>query len=52
MNIGGVVMERTQKIPPRAKAFMICLLGAEYALGDARGQVFDGVKTCLGRVHV
>ncbi|OUN17649.1 hypothetical protein B5G38_01045 [Gemmiger sp. An87] len=52
MNIGGVVMERTQKIPPKAKAFMVCLLGAEYALDAARGQVFDGVKTCLERMRI
>ena len=45
-------MERTQKIPPKARAFMVCLLGAEYALDAARGQVFDGVKACLERMRI
>lgn len=45
-------MERTQKMPPRAKAFMVCLLGAEYALDAARGQAFDGVRACLERMRI
>ena len=31
---------------------MVCLLGAEYALNAARGQVFDGVKACLERMRI
>ena len=31
---------------------MVCLLGAEYALDAARGQVFDGVKACLERMRI
>lgn len=45
-------MERTPKIPPRDKAFMVCLLGSEYVLDAARGQVFDGVKSCLERMRI
>lgn len=45
-------MERTQKILPRPKAFMVCLMGTEYLLDAARGQVFDGVKACLTRMEI
>ena len=45
-------MERTQKILPNPRAFLVCLTGTDRLLDAARGQAFDGVKSCLSRMQI